>query len=285
MVDPVPADPGPADAVTADAVTAEAGPTEPVTASGPLLEAIGISKQFGGIQALSELSFDVGRGEAVGIVGPNGAGKTTLFNCLLGLVALDTGTVAFDGVRIDRLPVWKRSRMGIGRTYQRMELFSGMTVADHLLVAEQAKDSSFRLWRDLLHRGGPTAAELRHVEEVLELLGLDDVANRPVDGLDLGHARLVEVGRALMGAPRLLMLDEPSSGLDAAETERLASVLDDVRGAQGTSVVLVEHDLHLVETLVDRLFVLNFGRMLASGPVEEVMASPEVRLAYLGTSG
>jgi len=252
--------------------------------SDPLLVATGISKQFGGVQALFGLSFDVGRGEAVGIVGPNGAGKTTLFDCLLGLEALDTGTVVFNGVRIDRLPVWKRSRMGIGRTYQRMELFRGMTVADHLLVAEQAKAGTFRLWRDLLHRGGPTAAELRHVEEVLELVGLADLADRSVDGLGLGHARLVELGRAMMGAPRLLMLDEPSSGLDVAETERLASILRDIRAAQGTSVVLVEHDLRLVESVVDRLCVLNFGRMLASGPVAEVLASPEVRLAYLGTS-
>jgi branched-chain amino acid transport system ATP-binding protein len=251
--------------------------------SGPLLEATGISKQFGGIQALFELSFEVGRGEAVGIVGPNGAGKTTLFNCLLGMEDLDTGSVAFDGVRIDRLPAWKRSRLGIGRTYQRLELFHGMTVADHLLVAEQAKAGTFRLWRDLLHRGGPTVDELRRVEQVLELLGLSDLADRPVDGLGLGHARLVELGRALMGAPRLLMLDEPSSGLDVADTARLATILGDVQASEGTSVVLVEHDLHLVESVVDRLFVLNFGRMLASGPVDEVLASPEVRLAYLGT--
>jgi branched-chain amino acid transport system ATP-binding protein len=256
----------------------------PSTTRAPLLAATGISKQFGGIHALFEVSIDVGRGEAVGIVGPNGAGKTTLFNCLLGLEDLDAGTVVFDGVRIDRLPVWKRSRMGIGRTYQRIELFQGMTVADHLLVAEQAKAGTFRLWRDLLHRGGPTPAELGHVEEVLDLLGLTELADRPVEGLGLGHARLVELGRAMMGSPQLLMLDEPSSGLDVADTERLAAILGNVRAARGTSVILVEHDLHLVETAVDRLYVLNFGRMLASGPVDEVMARPDVRLAYLGTS-
>jgi branched-chain amino acid transport system ATP-binding protein len=263
--------------VVGPASPAEGGP------GSPLLVAEGISKQFGGIQALFELSFEVGRGEAVGIVGPNGAGKTTLFNCLLGMEEIDTGSVRFDGQRIDRLPVWRRSRLGIGRTYQRMELFHGMTVADHLLVAEQAKAGSFRLWRDLLHRGGPTMAELRHVEEVLELLGLEGLADRPVDGLGLGHARLVELGRALMGAPRLLMLDEPSSGLDVADTDRLARILRDVRASQGTAVVLVEHDLHLVEAVVDRLCVLNFGRILASGPVDEVLASPQVRLAYLGS--
>ncbi len=253
--------------------------------SGDLLVAKGISKQFGGIEALSELSFEVARGEAVGIVGPNGAGKTTLFNCLLGLDPPDTGTVTFDGVRIDRLPVWRRSRLGIGRTYQRMELFMGMTVADHLLVAEQAATGTFRVWLDFLNRGGPTPTELLHVEEMLEMLGLADVADRPVDGLDLGHARLVELGRAMMGSPQLLMLDEPSSGLDADETARLSAILANVRSARETAVVLVEHDLQLVESSVDRLCVLNFGRMLASGPVDQVLADPEVRQAYLGTGG
>lgn len=248
-----------------------------------LLVARGISKRFGGIVALSELSFEVAPGEAVGIVGPNGAGKTTLFNCLHGLEAPDTGTVFFDGARIDGLPVWRRSRLGIGRTYQRMELFRGMTVADHLLVAEQASSGTFRLWRDFLNRGGPTPRELDHVEEVLELLGLGDMADRPVDGLDLGHARLVELGRAMMGSPKLLMLDEPSSGLDADETALLASILGRARTVRDTAVVLVEHDLHLVESVVDRLCVLNFGRILATGGVEEVLADPKVRQAYLGS--
>ena len=249
----------------------------------PLLDARGISKRFGGIVALSELSFEVGPGEAVGIVGPNGAGKTTLFNCLLGIEAPDTGTVRFDGERIDRLPVWRRARLGIGRTFQRMELFRGMTVADHLLVAEQAHHGTVRVWSDAVHHARPQPAELRHVEEVLALLGLQDVADRPVDVLSLGHARLVELGRAMMGEPRLLMLDEPSSGLDTAETEHLAEVVTQVRREQGTAVVLVEHDLHLVEEVVDRLAVLDFGRMIAVGSVGEVMADPQVRRAYLGS--
>jgi branched-chain amino acid transport system ATP-binding protein len=121
------------------------------------------------------------------------------------------------------------------------------------------------------------------VEEVLALLGLRDVADRPVDVLSLGHARLVELGRAMMGEPRLLMLDEPSSGLDTAETEHLAEVVTQVRREQGTAVVLVEHDLHLVEEVVDRLAVLDFGRMIAVGSVGEVMADPQVRRAYLGS--
>ena len=249
-----------------------------------LLVAHGITKQFGGIVALDHVDMEVGAGEAVGVVGPNGAGKTTLFNCLFGLEAPDEGTVVFDGRRIDRLPVWKRSRLGIGRTFQRMELFEGMTVADHLLVAEQASSGTVRIWRDLLHRGGPSPTELRRVEEVLELLGLADLAGRPVDSLDLGHARLVELGRAMMGTPRLLMLDEPSSGLDAEDTARLATILGETRRSTGVAVVLVEHDLTLVESAVDRLYVLNFGEVLASGPVDEVLGDPDVRRAYLGST-
>ncbi len=250
--------------------------------SGALLVASGITKRFGGIMALDHVGLEVAPGEAVGIVGPNGAGKTTFFNCLFGLEEPDEGTVVFAGRRIDRLPVWKRSRLGIGRTFQRMELFEGMTVADHLLVAEQAASGTVRIWRDFLHRGGPAPDELRHVEEVLDLLGLAGLAGRPVDTLDLGHARLVELGRAMMGAPRLLMLDEPSSGLDADDTARLARILDETRRGTGVAVVLVEHDLALVESTVDRLVVLNFGKVLATGGVADVLGDPDVRRAYLG---
>ncbi len=249
-----------------------------------LLVADGITKQFGGIVALDQVDLEVGPGEVVGVVGPNGAGKTTLFNCLFGLDEPDTGTVMFDGRRIDRLPVWRRSRLGIGRTFQRMELFEGMTVADHLLVAEQASSGTVRVWRDLVHRGGPTPDELDHVRTVLDLLGLEELAGRPVATLDLGHARLVELGRAMMGQPRLLMLDEPSSGLDADDTARLASILQEARTTTGVAVLLVEHDLALVESVVERLYVLHFGKVLATGGVDEVMADPDVRTAYLGTT-
>jgi branched-chain amino acid transport system ATP-binding protein len=241
-----------------------------------------ISKRFGGIEALTDLSFDVADGEAVGIVGPNGAGKTTLFNCVLGLVAPDSGTVVFDGIRIDRLPVWRRSRLGIGNTYQRLEPFRGMTVADHLLVAEQARGGTMRFWRDLVARSRPGIEELRRVERMLTMVGLEDVADRPVDGLSLGHARLVELGRALMGKPRLLLLDEPSSGLDVTETARMSNILVDIRRGQGTAVLLVEHDLHLVEEVVDRLCVLDFGRMIAVGAMDSVMSDRHVRRAYFG---
>ena len=252
--------------------------------SGSLLVATGLTKQFGGIVALEDVSIDVSTGQAVGLIGPNGAGKTTLFNCLSGMEHADHGTVVFDGRRIDRMPVWKRSRLGIGRTFQRIELFEGMTVADHLLVAEQAATGTVRIWRDFLHSGGPTPAELDHVRQVLDMLGLDELSERPVDSLDLGSGRLVELGRALMGEPKLLLLDEPSSGLDAGDTARLARVLEQVRRVAGVAVLLVEHDLVLVEAVVDRLVVLDQGRVLATGPVGEVLADRSVRLAYLGST-
>jgi len=247
-----------------------------------LLEATGIDKRFGGLTALDSISLAVGEGEAVGLVGPNGAGKTTLFNCLLGLLRPDAGRIVFDGRDLIHLPVHRRARLGIGRTFQRMELFAGMTVRDHLLVAERVRRGTGRLWKDLLNRGAPTAEEEAEAGAVLDLVGLTAVADRAIESLTLGHGRLVELGRALMTRPRLLLLDEPSSGLDQAESLALARVLDTVRRERGTAVLLVEHDLAMVQQVVERLYVLDFGRMLASGDRDEVLADPAVRKAYLG---
>ena len=247
-----------------------------------LLEAVDVSKRFGGITALDAVSLSVGAGEAVGLVGPNGAGKTTLFNCLLGLLRPDSGRIVFDGRDLVGLAVHRRARLGIGRTFQRMELFSELTVREHLLVAERVRRGTGRLWKDLLNRGAPTAEEEAEVDTVLELVGLAPVADRAIESLTLGHGRLVELARALMTRPRLLLLDEPSSGLDQAESLALAGVLDTVRQERGTAVLLVEHDLAMVERVVERLYVLDFGRLLASGGRDEVLADASVRKAYLG---
>jgi ABC-type branched-subunit amino acid transport system ATPase component len=247
-----------------------------------LLDAIDVSKHFGGITALDSVSLSVGGGEAVGLVGPNGAGKTTLFNCLLGLLRPDAGRIRFDGRDLIGLPVYRRARLGLGRTFQRMELFSEMTVREHLLVAERARRGTGRLWKDLVNRGAPTADEEAEAEAVLELVGLTAVADRAIESLTLGHGRLVELARALMTRPTLLLLDEPSSGLDQAESLALAGVLGSVRRERGTAVLLVEHDLAMVERVVERLYVLDFGRLLASGDRDEVLADPAVRKAYLG---
>ncbi|MHB1720464.1 MAG: ABC transporter ATP-binding protein [Acidimicrobiales bacterium] len=249
-----------------------------------LLEARGISKHFGGIVALTEISLGVSQGEAMALVGPNGAGKTTLFNCLLGLLRPDTGSVLFRGERIDRLPTFRRGRLGIGRTFQRLELFTGMTPRQHMLVTERVHRGDGRLWKDLLGMGRPRPEERAKVAEVLDLVGLADVADVPVEALSLGHGRLVELGRALSGEPCVLMLDEPSSGLDDAETRLLVDVLNRVRSERGTAIVLVEHDLAMVAKVVDRLVVLDLGRLIADGPVEQTLAEPAVRSAYLGLS-
>ncbi|HUO49877.1 MAG TPA: ABC transporter ATP-binding protein [Acidimicrobiales bacterium] len=247
-----------------------------------LLEADGISKRFGGIVALAPMSLSVEPGETVGVVGPNGAGKTTLFNCLLGLVPPDTGTISFGGRRIDTMPTFRRAHLGIGRTFQRLELFTGMTPRQHLLVTERVRAGTGRLWKDLLGLGRPSPGEEAVAEELLALVGLAGRADEPVEALSLGTGRLVELARALVGEPRLLMLDEPSSGLDAADAANLVAILRRVAADKGTAIVLVEHDLDLVAATVARLVVLDFGRVIADGPVDEVLAAPAVRRAYLG---
>ena len=247
-----------------------------------LLDAQQITKRFAGITALDSVSMTVDSGELVGLIGPNGAGKTTLFNCLLGMLRPDGGRVVFDGRDITELPVYRRARLGFGRTFQRIELFTGTTVRDHLLVAERARAGTGRLWKDLINRGRPTAIELERSQRTLELLGLADVADRPIEALSLGRARLVEVGRALMTEPKLLLLDEPSSGLDREETAALTKTLRTVQGERGTAILLVEHDVEMVQSFVSRLFVLDFGMTIASGPTATVLGDETVRRAYLG---
>jgi len=247
-----------------------------------LLEVRGVSKRFGGLQALKEVSLTVGEGEAVGLVGPNGAGKTTLFNCVCGTIRPDGGSVLFDGRALDHLPPYRRARLGIRRTFQRVEVFPELSVLEHLLVAERARRGDGRMWKDLLNKGGPRREELNEVEAVLELVGLRELAEVPVAALSLGHCRLVELARALAGEPRLLLADEPSSGLDRTETAHLADVLRYVGRERDTAVLLVEHDLPMVARAVDRVVVLDFGEQIAAGTLDAVMADPEVRRAYLG---
>lgn len=247
-----------------------------------LLEAVDISKRFGGIAALSHVSLTVEPSERVGLIGPNGAGKTTLFNCIFGLDRPDTGRVVFAGHVVDRMPVHRRARLGMGRTFQRMELFSEMTVREHLLAAQRAHHGKAALWRDLLNRGAPTEAERGTVANLLDLLGIADIADRPAESLTLGHGRLVELGRALALDPRLLLLDEPSSGLDRTETAALGRMLLRIAAERDVGMLLVEHDLDLVRQVATRLYVLDFGQLVVGGPTEEVLEHPAVRRAYLG---
>jgi branched-chain amino acid transport system ATP-binding protein len=247
-----------------------------------LLAATGVTKSFAGITALDQVSLDVEPEEIVGLIGPNGAGKTTFFNCLLGLLKPDGGQVMFDGRDLSRVPTHRRARLGIGRTFQRIELFGGMSPREHFLVAERVRNGRGALWKDMLFLGRPSADENSRATAMLELLGLEDVADRPVESLSLGIGRLVEIGRALMTQPKLVLLDEPSSGLDRHETEALAIKLRSVQKEREIAILLVEHDVEFVRSLVQRVFVLDFGTLIASGPTTAVFADDAVRKAYLG---
>ncbi len=180
------------------------------------------------------------------------------------------------------MPNYKRARLGIGRTYQRIEVFPDLSVEDHLVVAERARRGDGRLWKDLCRRSAPCSEELENVNHVLELVDLEAVRDIPVSALGLGTCRLVELARALVGQPDLLMADEPSSGLDIHETRDLAQVLRTLQREKGMAVLLVEHDLGMVEEVVDRLVVMDLGSVIASGTFDAVMAEPDVRRAYLG---
>ena len=250
----------------------------------PLLRVDDVTKSFGGITAVDSVGFEVHSGESVGLVGPNGAGKTTLFNCICGQLQPQRGSVELAGTDLLELPTYKRARLGIGRTYQRVEIFPDMTVRDHLLVAERARRRQGRLWKDLCNRSDPTPEENQRVAEVLELVGIDDQADAPVSTLGLGSCRLVELARALVADPVLLLADEPSSGLDVHETRELSQVLQMLQRERGMAVLLVEHDLSMVASVVDRTIVMNLGAVIAEGTFDEVMADAAVRQAYLGLS-
>ena len=250
--------------------------------SAPLLSVVEVSKTFGGIAAVSGVSLTVNAGESIGLVGPNGAGKTTLFNCICGQLRPENGRVELEGSDLLGLPTFKRARMGISRTYQRIEVFPDMTVWDHLMVAVRARACTGRLWKDLLNRSSVTDEEHERVASVLDLVGIADRAQTPVSALGLGLCRLVELARALVSEPVLLLADEPSSGLDVHETRELAQVLRKLQRERGMAMLLVEHDLGMVGEVVDRTVVMNLGVVIADGTFDEVMADPAVREAYLG---
>jgi branched-chain amino acid transport system ATP-binding protein len=247
-----------------------------------LLETRGISKRFAGIAALTEVEIDVEEGERVGLIGPNGAGKTTFFNCILGMLRPDRGRVLFGGEDLSGLRVHERARRGIGRTFQRIELFPDSTVRDHLVIADRVTQGRRTGWSHLVPWGRPDPDEERRTDEMLELLRLRDLADEPIERLSLGQGRLVEVARALMTLPRLVLLDEPSSGLDRQETAALATTLREVQEERDFAILLVEHDIELVASFTTRSYLLDFGHVLFSGTTPEVMASTEMRQAYLG---
>jgi ABC-type branched-subunit amino acid transport system ATPase component len=259
-----------------------------VTESAPLLLAANaVSVRFGGVVALDGVSLEVPHGSTVGLVGPNGAGKTTLFGVLSGLLRPRSGRVLMRGVDVTSRSPQSRARRGLARTFQRMELFTELTVREHLVVAQRVREGRQGVTgflRDLTGLGErPGRREDEVVDEVLSLLGLEAVADRPAVAVPLGTGRLVEVARALASEPSVVLLDEPSSGLDVHETEQLGDALRRVRDERGTAFVLVEHNVEFVLDLSDRVTVLDFGKVLTEGTPDEVRNSPEVQAAYFGS--
>ncbi|HVW40122.1 MAG TPA: ABC transporter ATP-binding protein [Amycolatopsis sp.] len=249
------------------------------------LSATGITVRFGGLAALDGVGIAVDEASIVGPVGPNGAGKTTLFGVLSGLLRPQAGTVVFDGADVTRSSPQALARRGMARTFQHPELFPGLSVREHLSLAYRMRHQPRRVWTDAVTGGGFRGARRDESERIARLigtLGLGAIADGPVLGLPLGLARLVEIGRALAREPSVLLLDEPSSGLDGGETEALAGVLVDLVRQRGVSLVFVEHDVDLVLRLSDRVFVLDFGRCIAEGTPAEIRVDPAVRAAYLG---
>ncbi|MFL6242611.1 MAG: ATP-binding cassette domain-containing protein [Acidimicrobiia bacterium] len=237
-----------------------------------LLDVRQVSVSFGGLQALSEVSIDVQVGHVTGLIGPNGAGKTTLFNVVTGLLGPNTGQVELDGRDITRRKPHQRARLGIGRTFQRLETFGSLTARENVLVAAEMR----RGWSDDRKRSPSVIAD-----EILERVGLQEVAEDRVDRLPTGTARLVELGRALATQPRVLLLDEPSAGLNESETATLGTLLREVAGS-GLAVLLVEHDMSFVMGTCERIHVLDFGRIISVGTPTEVQGDDTVRAAYLG---
>jgi branched-chain amino acid transport system ATP-binding protein len=233
-----------------------------------ILEVRGLMMRFGGVMALNAVDMDVPTGEITGLIGPNGAGKTTLFNVINGMFEPSSGTVRLSGVDATRFPPHRRAKLGLARTFQRLELFASLSVRDNVRVAAEL-------------------AGRRHikraVERILSRVGLEGVADRTAGELPTGSARLVEIARALATQPTVLLLDEPASGLGDAETAHLAALLRDL-AREGLAILLVEHDVNFIMDVCDTIYVLDLGEVIAHGSPDEIRHDPLVLTAYLGDS-
>ncbi|MDH2425371.1 ABC transporter ATP-binding protein [Sphaerisporangium sp. TRM90804] len=250
-----------------------------------MLSVKGVSRSFGGVYAVREVSLDIAEGEVRGVIGPNGAGKSTLFSLITGHLAADGGAISLGSERIERLPAHRRARLGVSIAFQGARVFRGMTVRENVMVGAHGRTrAGFAAAALRLPRHRRDEREIaRRADEALERVGLTEWAGREAGLLPLGQQRSMQVARALCAGPRLLLLDEPASGLRAAEREALATLIEELR-AGGLTIMLVEHDVAFVTRLADRITVLNLGEVITEGTPAEVRADPLVVSAYLGAA-